>query len=201
MALHEIIAQFYPEYHNIMHYPADKVAGITKVNAPWGILGNFAQAPIVVDGVSFPTSEHLFHIMKFTDSEVRKDILGLGGMPLKWASKKYEKEGYRRQDWGSIIVDAMKYCLVKKYEQNEMFRKELERSRGLFILEDETSRKKGKAADSWGAVKSADGTEYVGPNLLGRLMMELRDSDGHLEFNLPAGICDFSDLRYPKVNP
>ena len=62
---------------------------------------------------------------------------------------------------------------------DEAFRKELERSKGKNIVEDETSRKKGKDADTWGTVLK-DG-EYVGPNLLGRLLMELRDN-GHFEF-------------------
>ena len=81
--------------------------------------------------------------------------------------------------WPSMVVDAMKYCLTLKYEQSEAFRKELERSKGKYIVEDETSRKKGKDADTWGTVLK-DG-EYVGPNLLGRLLMELRDN-GHFEF-------------------
>ena len=48
-------------------------------------------------------------------------------------------------------------------------------------MEDETSRaaKRGGNADSWGTVFKGD--EYVGPNLLGRLLMELRDN-GHFEF-------------------
>jgi predicted NAD-dependent protein-ADP-ribosyltransferase YbiA (DUF1768 family) len=78
-----------------------------------------------------------------------------------------------------MVVDAMKYCLTLKYEQSEAFRNELERSKGKYIVEDETSRKKGKDADTWGVVLK--GNEYVGPNLLGRLLMELRDN-GHFKF-------------------
>ena len=87
-----------------------------------------------------------------------------------------------------MIVDAMKFCLTLKYEQSEDFRKELERSKGMFIVEDETARMRGRDADTWGAVLRGD--EYVGPNLLGRLLLELRDN-GKLEYSLPADALDF----------
>ena len=196
MTLHELILKYHSEYSDIRTYPADKVAGITKTTAPWGILGNFAKAPITIDGVTFPTSEHLFHIMKFRDTAARKDIKSLAGMPMKWAAKKYEGQGLRREDWGEYIVDAMKFCLVTKYAQCEAFLSELEKTRGLYILEDETNRmkRKHKGADSWGAILSDDGQTSVGPNLLGRLLMELRDNGGALEYNIPEDMTDFKDL-------
>jgi predicted NAD-dependent protein-ADP-ribosyltransferase YbiA (DUF1768 family) len=100
-----------------------------------------------------------------------------------------------RDDWGEMVVDAMKFCLQTKYEQCEAFRKELERSKGLFIVEDETARnaRKHKDADSWGV--NLVGNEYVGPSLLGRLLMELRDT-GKLEYQLPDDAFEF--LLYLK---
>ena len=50
-----------------------------------------------------------------------------------------------------------------------------------FIVEDQTSFPK-KTADTWGVKLVKD--EYVGPNLLGRLLMELRDN-GNLSYWLP----------------
>ena len=77
----------------------------------------------------------------------------------------------------------------------EEFRNELERSKGLFIVEDETKRneRKKKDADSWGV--NLVGDNYVGPNLLGRLLMELRDT-GRLEYTLPADAMKF--IEYLK---
>ena len=95
-----------------------------------------------------------------------------------------------RDDWGSMVVDAMKFCLQTKYEQCEAFRKELERSKGLFIVEDETKRneRKKRDADSWGV--NLVGDQYVGPSLLGRLLMELRDTS-KLDYTLPADAFKF----------
>ena len=101
-------------------------------------------------------------------------------------TKHWEKT-HRREDWGKIVIDAMKFCLTQKYEQSEEFRKELERSKGKFIVEDQTSFPK-KTPDTWG-VKLQDGN-FVGPNLLGRLLMELRDAKT-LEYKLPNDALNF----------
>lgn len=99
----------------------------------------------------------------------------------------WEKE-YRRDDWPQMIIDALKFCLQMKYEQCDEFRKELERSQGLFIVEDETGRR----STSYG-VQLKDSGLYEGSNLLGRLLMELRDT-GKLEYHLPDDA--FTFLQY-----
>ena len=98
-----------------------------------------------------------------------------------------------RPDWGCMLIDAMKFCLVQKYQQCEIFHNQLERSKqdGLYIVEDETSRKKGKPADAWGTVLVDN--QCVGPNLLGKLLMELRDT-GKLEYHLPDDALDFIEF-------
>lgn len=78
----------------------------------------------------------------------------------------------------------MKFCLMTKYEQSAAFRDALERSKGMMIVEDQTTFTK-KNADTWG-VKLKDG-KYEGPNLLGRLLMELRDN-GKLDYSIPSNI-------------
>ena len=50
-------------------------------------------------------------------------------------AKHYQKLGnHRRTDWGSMIIDAMKFCLTLKYQQNEEFRNALEDSKGKYIV-------------------------------------------------------------------
>jgi predicted NAD-dependent protein-ADP-ribosyltransferase YbiA (DUF1768 family) len=145
-----------------------------------------AKSTIVIDGVTFKCSETLFQIMKFTDKEVVQDVYKRNNK--KWAMH-WEKE-YRRDDWPQMIIDALKFCLQMKYEQCDEFRKELERSQGLFIVEDETGRR----STSYG-VQLKDSCLYEGSNLLGRLLMELRDN-GKLEYHLPDDA--FTFLQYLK---
>jgi ribA/ribD-fused uncharacterized protein len=172
------IQKYYPEYYSIETYPVSECVAIRKVKEPWGIFGNFAPTPIILNEVTFKTSELLFQLMKFKEKE---PILAVyNANPPKMIAKHWEKT-HRREDWGRMIVDAMKFCITQKYEQSEDFRKELERSKGKYIVEDQTSFPK-KTPDTWGVKQQ--GSDFVGPNLLGRLLMELRDK-GKLDYQLP----------------
>ena len=180
------IQEFYSQYYSIEAYPVKECVAIRKVAEPWGIFGNFARTPIIIDGVTFKTSELLFQLMKFKDKEPVLAVYNANNP--KMTTKHWEKT-HRREDWGKMIVDAMKFCLTKKYEQSEDFRAELERSRGKFIVEDQTSFPK-KTPDTWGVKQQ--GNNFVGPNLLGRLLMELRDN-GKLDYTLPADAMSFME--------
>ena len=124
--------------------------------------------------------------MKFTYAPVVREIYVQSNMSIKMKARKKDYEQYVREDWKKIFLDALKFVLVTKYEQSEAFRNELERSKGLYIVEDESSRR--KEADAYGAVLVGD--EMVGPSLLGQFLMELRDT-GELDYTLPADALDF----------
>lgn len=191
MRLEGFIKAFYPEWYGFQAYPADKTAAYCKVVKEWGVLGNFAPTPILVDDVSFDCTEKLFQIMKFADTESRKIIYAQKGQPIKMKARHQEKVGVVREDWGRIFIDAMKFCLMQKYAQSETFRKELERSKGLFIVEQQADSR--RPAGAYSAKLSEDGKTWTGPNIMGRLLMELRDN-GKLEYKLPADVIKFSDL-------
>ena len=144
------------------------------------------------DGVAFDCSEKVFQVMKFADQVSRREIYLAKGQTMKMKAKHFEKAGTVRADWGEIIVDAMKFCIAEKYRQSAEFRQALEESRGLLIVEDQTSFPK-KNPDTWGAKLSGDGKEYIGPNLMGRLLMELRDSGGQLRWSLPRDATLFQE--------
>jgi predicted NAD-dependent protein-ADP-ribosyltransferase YbiA (DUF1768 family) len=182
------IKEYYPHYLGINCYPAAECALIRTAAEEWGVLGNFGRASVVINGVEFNKTEKLFQCMKFTYAPVIKEIYAQNGMGMKQKAKKKVYQVYIREDWPRIFLDALKFVLVTKYEQSEEFRNELERSKGLYIVEDETSRPKGKDADAYGTVLKGD--EMVGPNLLGQFLMELRDT-GKLDYSLPADALDF----------
>ena len=88
-------------------------------------------------------------------------------MTAKMKSKPYRHQS--RPDWDEVRARVMRWCLRVKLAQNwERF--------GALILETaerpivEESRKD----DFWGAIPSSDG-QLVGRNVLGRLLMELRE--------------------------
>ena len=183
------IQQFYPEYYSIERYPADKCVCIRKVADEWGILGNFARTPLNIEGVEFKNSEQLFQLMKFKEEEPVRAVYQAANP--KYTAKHWEKT-HRRNDWGMIIVDVMKFCLTMKYEQSEDFRKALYLTGVSFIVEDQTSFPK-KTADTWGT--KLVGSEYIGPNLLGRLLMELRENQS-LFCQIPEDALEFTHYLY-----
>ena len=192
MHIREFIEKNYPEYYSIERYPKDKTVAFCSVDQPWGLFSNFGRTPLVVDGIPFDCAEKLFQVMKFADDVSRKAIYSVKGQTIKMKAKHFEKVGTIRPDWGEIIVDAMKFCLMEKFRQSEAFREELERSRGLYIVEDQTTFPK-KSPDTWGVKLSEGGNEFAGPNLMGRLLMELRDN-GKLDYTLPEDVLLFQDL-------
>lgn len=185
MKVSDMIRAYYPDYYKWETYQPDKCAIIHKTDEEWGILHNMAKCTITIDGVLFKCSETLFQLMKFTDKDVVQDVYRRNNK--KWAM--HWENSHCREDWPKMIVDALKYILIAKYEQCEEFRKELERSKGLYIIEDETGRK----STSYGVKLNKDSGLYEGSNLLGRLLMELRDT-GKLEYTLPADAMKFLDF-------
>lgn len=187
------IKEHYPQYYSIESYPAAECVRIHKVAEEWGVLSNFAKTPIEIDGVVFKNAEQLFQIMKFQDAEQVKAVYDANNP--KMTAKHWEKT-HRRADWGEMIVDAIKFCIQQKYEQSETFRQKLRESEGYFIVEDQTSFPK-KTPDTWGVKLVGD--NFVGPNLLGRLLMELR-KNGKLEYKLPDDALSFIQQLKPSIN-
>ena len=178
------IKEFYPQYYSIEKYPVVQSAAFCKVDDNWGVFSNFGRTPIKLGGVTFKNTEQLFQLMKFKDEE---PVVKVFKAPNPKYPAKHWETTHRRVDWGQMIVDATKFCLTLKYEQSEVFRQELERSCGLFIVEDQSTFTK-KNPDTWGVKRHGD--YFEGPNLMGRLLMELRDN-GKLDYKLPADALDF----------
>ena len=171
----------YSEYDIIERYPVEQTIGFSKVDKEWGLLSNFAKTPMVVNGVDFVCVEQMFHYIRLNNETERTEYLKVSpGMTLKMKAKAFAKRGVERSDWREIAVDVMRFCLNHKYANSEAFRKELECSKGKYIVEDESNRK--KRPDSWGAVLDTATGEYYGKNIMGRLLMELREKK-ELEYN------------------
>ena len=195
-AVAPLIKEHYPQYYSWHEYSADSCIAFRGVKERWGILGNFAPTPLIVEGVKSSSTEQLFQMMKFRDRETLMAIYKAKGLPLKWAAKRGEKAELRREDWGRIIVDVMKFCLMTKHEQSAEFRQVLKETTGRIIVEDQTNQKTTKSgrlkdADTWGVVRKDN--KFVGSNLMGRLLMLLRDN-GRLEYHLPDDIFYFTKL-------
>jgi ribA/ribD-fused uncharacterized protein len=178
----EAIREYYPEYWGDQSYPiAQSVFFHKKTDSHW-ILSNMASCPLEIESIPFKSSEHLFQTLKFATSESITAVYQ-SKSPKMTAKHCQKLGGHRREDWGQIFIDVMKFCLQQKYEQCPEFREELERTKGYNIVElqDKKNDKVSSRANAWGV--KTKGQNYEGANLMGRLLMELRD--GRLEYKLP----------------
>lgn len=173
MKVHEMIREYYPQYYSVETYNANEVVTIHKITDSYGVLSNFAHTPLIVDGKVYDTAERFFQCLKMATPEARDMVYTKKGNP-KMTAKHIQKEHpeWIRSDWSQEIVNVMKFCLQTKYEQSPNFREVLLSTQGKFIVEDQTTFPR-KTADTWGVKKK--GNQFVGSNLLGRLLMELRD--------------------------
>lgn len=166
-----------------------------KTNETFGGLSNMAPGfPIRINSVPIRTSEALYQICRFpNDPEIQELILAeKSPMTAKMRSKPYRDR--TRPDWMSIRVSVMRWCLRVKLAQNMD-------SFGSLLLstgEKPIVEKKVRRQDFWGAKEMPDGS-LVGENVLGRLLMELRDclqndKEGCLKVVLPPDLEDFKLL-------
>ncbi len=142
-----------------------------KTDEPFGGLSNMAGGyPIRVNGVRILTSEALYQVCRFPHlPDVQKMIIGqISPMTAKMRSKPYRNNS--RPDWDHVRVRIMRWCLRMKLANNwNTFSELLLRTGERPIVEE--SRKD----NFWGAKVVGDGDTLVGMNVLGRLLMELRE--------------------------
>lgn len=173
-------------------YVPNESAVFLKTRERFGGLSNMAPGfPLVVNGVRIRTSEALYQSCRFPHMpEVQRMIIGeRSPMTAKMRSKPYHRAS--RPDWDGVRVKIMRWCLRVKLAQNwATFGRLLLSTGDRPIVEKKVRRK-----DFWGATEQPDGT-LVGMNVLGRLLMELReqlkgDEAESLRFIEPLAISEF----------
>ncbi len=126
--------------------------------------------PLRVDGIRILTSEALYQACRFPHlADVQRLIIGQKSpMAAKMKSKLYRHQS--RPDWNRVRVSIMRWCLRVKLAQNwDSFSKLLLQTGDSPIVE------QSRRDDFWGALPVGEQT-LVGMNVLGRLLMELRES-------------------------
>jgi type I restriction enzyme, S subunit len=176
-------------HEQVRRYDPRSSAVFLKTAERFGGLSNMAPGfPIVVNGVRFRTSEALYQACRFPAlPEVQQLILtAMSPMTAKMRSKPFRAES--RPDWDLVRVQIMRWCLRQKLQQNwPRFGSLLLSTGDAPIVE-----KKSRRSDYWSATEEQDGM-LVGTNVLGRLLMELRDQ------LKSAGIGAFDRIDPPRI--
>jgi ribA/ribD-fused uncharacterized protein len=141
-----------------------------KTNTRFGGLSNMAPGfPLEVNGIRILTSEALYQACRFPQKpEVQRLVIQQGSpMTAKMKSKPHRKD--TRADWDKVRVNVMRWCLRVKLAQNWQKFSEL-----LLATGDRPIVEESRKDDFWGG-KVSDEETLVGMNVLGRLLMELRE--------------------------
>nr|WP_081987692.1 NADAR family protein [Pedobacter glucosidilyticus] len=143
----------------------------SKTTGQFGGLSNMAAGySLFVNEVNIANSEILYQCCRFPlFPKLQQDIIAIENpMEAKTIARKHDN--YSRQDWEDIKVDMMRWCLRVKLVQNfDKFSKLLKETENKAIVEY-------SAKDSfWGAMPTEKG-KLQGKNVLGRLLMELRET-------------------------
>lgn len=171
-----------PEF--IDQWPGHPVIRFYETNKPYGCFSNFADFVVEIDGLIWPTSEHYFQAMKFTDVAYRETIRSA---PKAFEAARLGRDRSQpvQDDWNEAREAVMRKALKAKFEQHDDLRAILVSTNGALIVEH-------TANDAyWG-----NGGDGSGRNRLGELLMEVRDSysaEGIPVFQVPHWV------RYPKI--
>lgn len=163
---------YQPENNLLRTYVRSEAVIVYKTKEAFGGLSNMASGyPLLINGVVIMTTEALYQACRFPHMpEVQRKIIGQHSpMTAKMMSKPHRKDS--RPDWDEVRYKVMRWCLRVKLAQNyEEFGRLLLATHNRPIVEQ--SRKD----DYWGAKAIDDnGDTLIGQNVLGRLLMELRD--------------------------
>lgn len=147
----------------------------TKVRLAYGWLGNMSPHRIWYDETYWPTSEHLFQALRFSQGSPERDKILSEKSPMaaKLAAKSMLAhatiEPRSAQD-----LDNMRLCLRLKIEQHPDLRTQLLATGDANIIED-VAKRQNVSGLFWGMAAQPDGT-WKGDNWLGKLWVELRSS-------------------------
>jgi ribA/ribD-fused uncharacterized protein len=129
----------------------------------YGCFSNFWAAPIEVDGKRWPTSEHYFQAQKFAGTPRAEEIRRTPS-PMIAARMGRSRRFPMRRDWERVKDGVMRAAVLAKFTQHEDLRTIL-LGTGDAVLAEHTEN------DSyWG-----DGGDGSGRNVLGRILMSVRD--------------------------
>lgn len=128
-----------------------------------GCFSNFAAYPIRLDGNTWPTSEHYFQAQKFLEAE-HQDTVRAAKSPMIAARIGRDRKRPLRRDWESVKDGIMRAAVLAKFTQHSELRETLLATGDALIVE-HTERD-----HYWG-----DGGDGSGKNMLGRILMEVRE--------------------------
>lgn len=123
-------------------------------------LSNFYPAGMVYDGIHYENAEAAFQAQKCADKAGRFKFSGLNATE----AKKLGRRVSLRPDWEDVKVGVMRSVVTEKFLGDPGLAERLIATSGEYLEEENTWGDR-----TWGTVNGS------GANLLGQILMELRD--------------------------
>lgn len=140
-----------------------KVINFYSTRDAYGCFSNFSAHKIFLKEKSWKTSEHYFQAQKFAGTS-HEEELRLADSPMQVAKMGRDRKRPLRKDWEEVKDEIMLEALRAKFTQHKDL-KEILLGTGDAILVEHT-----KNDFYW-----ADGGDGSGKNMLGILLMKLRE--------------------------
>ncbi|UZR97940.1 NADAR family protein [Chondrinema litorale] len=134
-----------------------------SVQDQYGEFSNFALYPIKLKGKCWPTSEHYFQAQKFAGTE-HENKIRKSASPMKAAELGRKRKVKIRRDWDKVKDNVMYDAVKAKFIQHKDLKNLLLETEEIQLVEHTEND------NYWG-----DGGDGKGKNMLGKILMRLRD--------------------------
>jgi ribA/ribD-fused uncharacterized protein len=129
----------------------------------YGCFSNFAHAPFVLNGSTWPTVEHYFQAQKFPDTDY-EEAIRKAKSPAKAKAMGRTRRYRLRGDWESVKDRIMREGVLAKFTRHADLRTFLLATGDALLIENSPTD------DYWGC-----GSHGGGKNKLGKILMSVRD--------------------------
>ncbi|NHZ83625.1 DUF1768 domain-containing protein [Massilia sp. CCM 8695] len=145
----------------------DEIGFYRANEKPYGVFSNLYKRPIIFDGVEYQTSEHAYQAGKARKESVKKWLMDAPSPSLLAMAAHGLYVWDISPDWSKTKFERMRGVLLAKFTQHDDLRELLMSTGDARLVEVATVDN--AVNRLWGEVNG------VGKNMLGVLLMELRD--------------------------
>jgi len=140
---------------------------INNFDGDYAFLSNFAHSPITFKGKQWLTVEHIFQAEKTLDEDMGEQIRIA---PTSRKAKRIGRMVPLRSDWEQIKMEVMLNCIRLKFRQHPKLKKKLLGTGDAVLIEGNTWHD-----NIWGDCSCPKCWNIEGKNLLGRILMQVRE--------------------------
>lgn len=140
---------------------------INDFHGEYYFLSNFSNSPLYYNGKLWPTVEHAFQAAKVDDETAKKILVA----KTPGEAKRLGRTGTLVvKNWDERRVDVMRNCLLRKFLCNDELLQKLLATGDAELIEGNTWHD-----NAWGDCSCDKCKNKPGKNMLGQLLMEIRE--------------------------